>query len=522
MNTLVTWRSNRTWLPLLIVFLSSACIMVLELVTGRIIAPYIGMSLYTWTAVIGVVMVGISLGNTLGGRLADRAVRAGASVRLLGIILLLAGLAAAGILFVDRLEPFTQLQGITPETIPLILRLSALAILLCLLPCVALGAVAPIVAKLAVQDLDRTGRTMGRIYAAGAIGSILGTFATGFLLISLLGTHVVVWGVSMLLLLLGALFLLADQDPRWIVLSVVLLVASTVFAFSQGLLDGPCTRESNYFCIQVRQEEHNGSPVQVLILDRLIHSYSSLDDPTRLVYGYEQSYAGLTAYQAARLAARDESLRALFVGGGGYTFPRYMEAVYPDSTLHVIEIDPGVTAMAHELLGLSRNTAVVTFNQDARMFLARQPTASYDLIFGDAFNDYSVPYHLTTREFNDRIDAWLADDGYYVVNIIDGPSGNFLRATIHTLRKSFQYVYPAFSLQTWRTSSRSTIVIIAGDTPLDEQALRAVAPALAADLLSPQEIGALLTEKDKLTLTDRYAPVDQLLLPVFLDRRPVR
>jgi spermidine synthase len=88
----------------------------------------------------------------------------------------------------------------------------------------------------------------------------------------------------------------------------------------------------------------------------MIHSYSSLDDPAVLIYGYEQSYAEATAYQAARKGR----LRVLFIGGGGYPIPRYMETVYPDSDLQVIVIDPGVTEVAHDVLGLSRDTQVVT------------------------------------------------------------------------------------------------------------------------------------------------------------------
>jgi hypothetical protein len=87
-----------------------------------------------------------------------------------------------------------------------------------------------------------------------------------------------------------------------------------------------------------------------------------------------------------------------------------------------------------------------------------------------------VPYHLTTKEFNDRVRAWLADDGLYAVNIIDGPSGRFLRAYLHTLRQTFRHVYPVFSVDSWRQSSRSTIVILAGDTPLDLGAFQIVAP----------------------------------------------
>ena len=154
------------------------------------------------------------------------------------------------------------------------------------------------------------------------------------------------------------------------------------------------------------------------------------------------------------------------------------------------------------------------------MFLGREPDGSFDLIYGDAFNDYSVPYHLTTKEFNDRVRAWLADDGLYVVNIIDGPYGYFLRAYTHTLRQSFEHIYLVFSVDSWRQASRSTIVILAGGTPLDREALRSVGPRVSGLLLTDDEIEALLAERPTVMLTDRYAPVDQMLLPVFLDRIP--
>jgi spermidine synthase len=283
----------------------------------------------------------------------------------------------------------------------------------------------------------------------------------------------------------------------------------------------------------------------VLYLDRLLHSFTSLDDPTQLVYDYEQMYAEATAYQAQR---KESPLRALFIGGGGYTFPRYMEALYPHSEIHVIEIDPGVTEIAYDMLGLSRDTEIVTYNEDARTFLARPPTSSspagsrlrgtggsrhsdsaagatYDLIMGDAFNDFSVPYHLTTKEFNDRVHAWLAEDGLYVVNIIDGPWGSFMRAYTHTLRQTFRHVYLAINVDSWRQSTRSTLVLIATDTPLDLATLEDTDgddgdAQLARLLISDDQIDTLLAEGRVVTLTDRYAPVDQLLIPVFLDRVP--
>jgi spermidine synthase len=492
------------WRPNLIVFISSGCIMILELVAGRIIAPSVGVSLYTWTSVIGVILAGISMGNYIGGRLADR----WASPRLLGLMFFLAGLTALGVLAIDQLNPMDYVEW------PLILEILALIAALFFIPCTILGTVSPIVVKLAMHDLARAGRTVGQIYAFGSVGSIAGTFLTGFWLISQFGTYMIVLGVAILLLLLGLLFLLGR---RWwgAALVLPLLIGGAVWADRQGWLAGPCMVETNYFCIKVKDEDKDGETVRTLILDRLIHSYTSLDNPTKLVYGYEKVYAELTAYQA-----RDhDALRALFIGGGGYTFPKYMEAIYPDSVLDVIEIDPGVTEVAYERLGLSRDTRITSFNEDARMFLRREPAERYDLILGDAFNDFSVPYHLTTQGFNERIHTWLEPDGLYMVNIIDGAYGRFLRAYVRTLRQTFAHVYVAPTNTDWREASRNTIVIVGTDIPLDME-------VFAADslwrqwMLSDEEVDALLTEDVAVLLTDRYAPVEQMLAPVFLNKGP--
>jgi spermidine synthase len=289
----------------------------------------------------------------------------------------------------------------------------------------------------------------------------------------------------------------------------------------QGWLRGPCTRETNYFCIRVNEEELGGEPVWVLTLDRLVHSYTSLNDPTKLIYTYENMYAEITGYRAQQ----DPHLRVLFIGGGGYTFPGYIDAVYPGSDIHVIEIDPGVTQVAHDMLGLDPDTPIVTFNEDARLFLEREPTKPYDLIIGDAFNDFSVPYHLTTKEFNDRVSRWLADDGLYCVNIIDGHRGNFLRAYTHTLRQTFRYVYLAPTMESWRQAARSTFVLIGSDVQLDRAALQATdagdgEPVLARHMLDESKVDSLLTEGRVVMLDDDYAPVEQMLAPVFRDEEP--
>jgi hypothetical protein len=128
-----------------------------------------------------------------------------------------------------------------------------------------------------------------------------------------------------------------------------------------------------------------------------------------------------------------------------------------------------------------------------------------------------VPYHLTTKGFNDRVLTWLEPHGLYVVNIIDGTYARFLRAYVHTLRQTFAHVYVAPTIEGWREASRSTFVIVGADTPLD---LDAFSPdsLWRRQLLSAQDIDALLAETKRVTLTDRYAPVEQMLAPVFLGK----
>lgn len=502
-------QAPRLWAPTLIVFISSACMMVLELVAGRIVAPFVGVSLYTWTTVIGIILAGMSLGNFLGGRLADR----WASHRLLGALFLLGGLTSLGVLAVD------MLGAQMPSAWPIVVRIVALVTALFFVPAVLLGTISPVVIKLSVDDLARTGSTVGRISAAGTAGSIIGTFATGFLLIAWFGTHAIVWGVAVVLIVMAAGFFFISTRARGRAIALIVALAAvagaTAVASAEGWIASRCTLETNYFCIKVREEERQGKDIRILILDRLVHSYSSLDDPTHLVYGYEKVYAEATQYQAQR----HENVSALFIGGGGYTFPRYMEALYPGSDLDVIEIDPGVTETAHTLLGLRRGGDIVSYNEDARMFLEREPQKQYALIMGDAFNDYSVPYHLTTREFNDRVAAWLADDGLYLVNLIDGPRRDFLRSYVHTLQQTFDHVYVIPAIRTWRESPRVTFVIVASSRPVNLDQFAAIdggddATLLADLVLDPAALAEILAEGKPVELTDRYAPVDQMLAPV--------
>jgi spermidine synthase len=214
------------------------------------------------------------------------------------------------------------------------------------------------------------------------------------------------------------------------------------------------------------------------------------------------------------LTSHKPNLDAFFIGGGGYTFPRYLEATLPASHVVVAEIDPGVTQVARDMLGLMGDTRIETRDIDARIFMTwySQPD-SYDLIFGDAFNDYSVPFHLTTLEFDGLVDSLLRDDGLYVVNIIDGGQrGHFMRAYVRTLQQVFRHVAVIPSGPDWKSPSRTTFVIVASQQPYNLGNM-----VLKDAVLTEAELAQYMSLDQPLVLTDDHVPVDNLLAPVFAD-----
>jgi predicted MFS family arabinose efflux permease len=173
----------------LIVCMANAALLVLQLVAGRLLAPYIGVSLETWTAVIGVFLTGISLGNFFGGKLADR----NASNRVLGGLLIAGAVCTAGMLL-----PLSALRGV-----PLGPRIALAALALCLPVSFVLSLITPVAIRALLPDVAHTGRVVGLVYALGTLGSLAGNFLTGFVLIAYLTTTTIVAGCAVALGALG-------------------------------------------------------------------------------------------------------------------------------------------------------------------------------------------------------------------------------------------------------------------------------------------------------------------------------
>jgi hypothetical protein len=400
---------------------------------------------------------------------------------------------------------------------PLIVRMVAYVSAIFLLPSIMLGFISPMVIKLTLNNLSNAGSTIGRIYAASAIGSIVGTFATGFYLISWFGTRSILLGCGLFLIALGVLLgdWFRSKKPQMMA-SALLLGAIPVVPQSGYFYKGPCIYETDYFCIRVRDEQHEGTDYRILLLDRLVHSYTAPDSPTKLRYGYEMASAELIEYTVQR----DGNVSAYFIGAGGYTLPKYIEHKYPGKfRVDVAEIDPVVTRVGHEYMGLARDTTVRSFPFDARLHLKTMSAGEkYSLVFGDAFNDFSVPYHLTTKEFNDTVKSHLTPEGIYVLNIIDGGEMPFLGAFIRTLKQSFPHVVLVPNGK-WLNIPRNTYVVLASNTPIDIPKLRSIDagdswPNIDQWIVTEEEMNTVAANNTFL-LTDNYVPADILLLPMF-------
>jgi spermidine synthase len=386
-----------------------------------------------------------------------------------------------------------------------------------------------VVVRLSLSSLETSGNTVGKIYAFSTLGSIVGTFLTGFFLIATFGTRQIVFGVGVALVLMAVLAggLWRIRRPAHEVPAIAgILLLAVLFALINrtNALASDCHRETDYFCIKVYDQEHNPDRVlRVLVLDHLIHSYSSMEDPTFFEYGYIKVYAELTDY----VARERPDYRALFIGGGGYTLPRGMEVTYPGSTIEVIEIDPGVTRTAYEMMGISSNSRIVTHNLDARLVLDQlQGGPKYDLVFGDAFNDLSVPYHLTTLEFDQKVRGVLKDDGFYLVNVIDKLQGGlFIPSFVRTMKAVFPHVYIMSSGTPWVSTINyaNTFVVVGTATPLDSDRLERVRGQgsngrLITNVMPLDLMESWLEASQGVLLTDDYAPADNLVAPLFAER----
>lgn len=485
--------------PELAVFASGVSVMGLEILSGRLLAPTFGSSVFVWGSVIGVFLTALSLGYAIGGNRARRHANRRALVTLLTGGAVFTAFLVVGDNYVIALSESLPVPSRYAAIVPITILFGPLTFLL--------GFVSPYVAEL--STVESHGSASGRVYAVGTVGSIVGSFATTFVLIPTLELWVI--EAVFAVFLLAAAGVVAGPDPQSIGqvgLAGVVVLAAVVVSVYGVTAGGQVVYEDQTAYSELEVVDAGGE--RTLYLDDVPHSAIYTDDRQGYVFTY-------TRYAHLSLLMQDDVEKVLFVGGGGFTQPQRFVEEYPDVEVDVVEIDPGVVAAAEDYFGLVESERLDVHVQDGRTYL-EESDETYDVVVLDAYQRDRVPFHLTTVEFMGLVDRHLDDDGVVVANTIGARTGSgsrFWRAEFKTMQQVFPNVY---AFPTADTSYNQNIELVAtkrqdGFSQADLRRLNAERQVGVPldDAISRYHSSADVATDDVPVLRDSHAPVDSLL-----------
>ena len=417
----------RHFVPLAIaVFTSGAVLLGLEIAASRVVAPYFGNSLFVWGALIGVVLAGLAVGYWLGGVVADRVPHP----RLLTTTMAIGALLVLLVPLIDgpvldavvRWDPGPRLN-------PLIA-----AILLFGLPSIVFASVSPIGVRLVARSVATVGRTSGRLFAISTAGSIAGTFATAFILIPEFGTNQLLGQCAAVLFAAVAIFAAAERLTLVAGLAVVACVGATIVSFAlapvqSGRLAG--TAAQNYSPVYRLRGDAVGADLDyksagfdvVYRKDTQYHGLAVVDDETSRYLRFDSSFqSGMykddpyrtrfeySDYLQLALAYKPDAKDVLFIGLGGGSAQKRMWRDFKDIHIDVAEIDPVVRDVAYRYFALPRSPRLDVEAMDGRRYLDRADK-KWDAIIVDAYYADSIPFHLSTLEFQELVRSHLKPGG---------------------------------------------------------------------------------------------------------------
>ena len=444
-------------------FMMNALAMSLELVASRLLSPYFGNANIVWTCIIGIILLSNSIGNVLGGKLSDKEVYKNNSKNVIKYMLLL---IAATIFFIvlDNQELIKAITYIT-QSVKIGAIMATFALFL--LPNILIGMLSPLILKVKLSentDEEKIGKIGGNVYALGTIGSIVGTFASGFWLVPTFGCINILF-VLIIVCLINSLLLAELKKSKEPFLYFALII---FMCFTLGMY---IYADSN-----ISKKILNGEVGPELFLNtqygsvRIFNTYTTKYDESIRVLEIEGGAESLSYNSSKRkydilegsymdfynqcLEANTSSINnMLLIGGAGYSFPKYVISHYPEKQIDVVEIDEKITEVAKKYFylddlikeyDLENNHRLNLIHDDGRMYVRNNKDKSYDLILNDAFIGESPVATLTTVECIKDIKDCLSENGYYIINIVsayDGEHSKFIKAEMNTLKKVFKNVY---------------------------------------------------------------------------------
>jgi MFS family permease/ubiquinone/menaquinone biosynthesis C-methylase UbiE len=473
-----------------LVFAAAGAVLMLEILAVRLLAPYVGLTLTTTTSIIGAALAGIAIGAAGGGYLADRT-----HTRTLIVGLLIGGglLTLLVVPTVRWLGPGVRGGG----------DLAALGITtVALVPAaVVLSAVSPAVAHLQLHNLHNSGTIVGRLSAFATAGALVGTFGTGFILVPLVPVSAAVLGIGLALIAIGIVLGASSRlVPATAIAGVIALTLG--FGALTAASASPCDRETAYHCAVVERLPEFPGRSYLLTLDGESNSVVNLDDPTELDFRY-------TRWIADSINSRyrgKEPLDAVFVGGGAFSLPRWLNGSRPGSKSMVLEIDGGTVDLDEEKLDLRTSPDLEVMVGDARITILDVPSKSADVVVGDAFSGLTVPWHLTTAEWLQEVKRVLKPDGVYAMNLVDNTPLEFLEAEASTFLDAFSDVRMITPVGANGEPINGNTILLGS---VEQMPKSVGSSAYEARTFQNPEVEAFAAGAD--SLDDDYAPVDQLL-----------
>lgn len=399
-------------------FFCGMSVMAVELSATRLLAPYFGTSMIIWTVVIGLIMIALSIGNILGGRMADKySLGSDNGYGKLYFLIWIASLWIAVIPLIGKYVialSVVILMWIFPKN--LILAGSVFSCLVVFsFPLVILGMVSPYLVKLGIKDMKTSGKVTGEIYGLSTIGSIIGTFIPTFITIpSGLGTSKTFFVFALILNLIVLYYCLSVNKSikrtaatAALILALIFLPLNTVYAFWRTDI---IEKESVYNYLQVARENDTVRFSTNVAIG--VQSIYKKNTPLTGLY-FEYLLAGPFFIKNTNF---DTKLSVLVLGLGTGTFPKQIKYFFPQSRVDGVEIDAKVIELAKEYFDLRDEEATIYIN-DGRVFLKEKVAEKYDLILIDAYHDITIPFHMTTKEFYTEVKEHLKPEGVLVLNI---------------------------------------------------------------------------------------------------------
>lgn len=459
---------------MVISFVTGFSLLTYELAAARVLAPSIGSSTYVWTGVIGVIIAALSLGFFIGGRVADKRNQASDLVWLL--------LLASGAAVLTLISYEGMLQSIVDSIEDSRVQAVIAALLLFAPTSFFIGMTSPYLAKLNVQSLKSTGQAIASLDMFNAIGGIIGTFVTGFILFGYIGAHQAIGLVAILLLIIS--WLVAPKiywTKRLAASAVLILCALTPPATLVGVVQID-TASAHYDVISgvIDQQPVTGLVTGPSGTQSAVYQ-NGIQEP---VFWYTR--------EASRLTIMRQPDSVLILGGGAFTLPQYLSGQLPDSSIDVVEIDPGLKGISETYFGYTNPSNVREVFTDARAFV-NQSDKQYDVIIVDVYGDTSIPFSFMTKEYGQALSQLVSPKGIVIANIIGGLEGecrDALGAVDAAYRASFPYVQ--YSNESGEPERRANHIVVYSQQPF-------LMPGLST-----------LTSFNQQPYTDNYAPAERL------------